>query len=264
MSLANDLETMNDFLVSLHTYSSTDAQNMLEGLRSSPNALQYIRSFRQREKSFGPGTGLPFTFTKSPITSPNSVPHAIESDDRVSRVPSAAHGTRSSSRSDAHSPSLVESLRQDCDRLMLTGKGTSAPDRSQSTSATSLPDGVNAYDADVLRRLTSIFSLQSSRLFQVFSPEQIDAQFDVLSASNKADQRTAAACSICSVAAVGSQYLREEIGVETENGIYSTAKMFLEDVVAFDDLMAAKCCSLLGMFNVMRKEKVALSFIGMF
>jgi hypothetical protein len=115
-----------------------------------------------------------------------------------------------------------------------------------------------------LRDCIGGFDAQAGKLFHIFTPEDIEAQFLVLSTRQDSQARCLAACQLCAIGAIGSQYIRDSVPEDTERKMYNVAKHLLEDVVTTDATRAAKICAMLAMFNVMSKEKVAMTFVGEF
>ncbi|CAD0111801.1 unnamed protein product, partial [Aureobasidium uvarum] len=70
-----------------------------------------------------------------------------------------------------------------------------------------------------------------------------------------------AACELCAVAAIGSQYIKESLPEGIQQNVYSAAKHLLEDTLTFDANRAAKTCVMLCLYNVMSKQKVAMTFV---
>lgn len=115
---------------------------------------------------------------------------------------------------------------------------------------------------DALRKCVDAFYQESGKLFHVFSRSHIESQFQLLSSQGDKQALRLAVCELCAVAALGSQYIKETLPEGTEQTMYNAAKQLLEDVVTVDTTRAGKVCAILGMFNIMNKQKVAMTFVG--
>ncbi|KAG9674117.1 hypothetical protein KCU99_g3632, partial [Aureobasidium melanogenum] len=117
---------------------------------------------------------------------------------------------------------------------------------------------------DLLRKCISAFYNESGKLFQVISSSHVETQFRILAATEGDKQaRRLATCELCAVGAIGSQYIKEFLPEGTQQNMYSAAKNLLEDVVTVDASRAAKICVMLCMYNIMNKQKVAMTLVAM-
>jgi hypothetical protein len=115
---------------------------------------------------------------------------------------------------------------------------------------------------DALHKCVEAFYTEAGKLFHVFSRSHIEAQFHILAGQGDKQALRLAACELSAVAALGSQYIKETLPEGTEQSMYNAAKQLLEDVVTVDTTRASKVCAILGMFNIMNKQKVAMTFVG--
>lgn len=101
-------------------------------------------------------------------------------------------------------------------------------------------------------------------LLRVYSPEQ---QKDILRNVYRGRERPlskVAACELCALAAVGTQFSGGEIPSEGADVLYSIARHFLDDVISSSPLRAVKVVALFSMFNIVNHATVALAYIGEF
>ncbi|KAI1758787.1 hypothetical protein GGR53DRAFT_471995 [Hypoxylon sp. FL1150] len=112
------------------------------------------------------------------------------------------------------------------------------------------------------RALDGFFSC-SGKLFHFFSRPQVSAFFDSvfqdegeLNSDKKAD-----ICCLMAVAAAGYQYTENKGGQESDERFYSLAKHYLDDIIETRPLDAIKVCSLLGMYNIFKKNTTALAYV---
>ncbi|KAI5203111.1 hypothetical protein E4T39_04410 [Aureobasidium subglaciale] len=239
-SLATESDRMQKFIEALRSASSSQAQGMLDDLRTCDGAKQIL----------------------STLTLGKSQPHPLHhrnSDYSISSAPSppsnadttqTPHSSRS--RSSGSNTESIPSAPFENDVLPVE-----TPYQPFSDFERPLPA------LDVLRKCINAFYIEAGKLFHVFLTSHLDAQFEVLSSQGDTQALRAAACELCAVGALGSQYIKETLPEGTEKNMYSCAKHLLEDVVSIDANRAAKVCAMLGMFNIMSKEKVAMTFVGL-
>lgn len=100
-----------------------------------------------------------------------------------------------------------------------------------------------------------------SKIFCAFTAEQMEDSLSKFSDHQIKPSRSAI-CEMCAIAAVASLYGRERLSAELGDCFYDGAKLFLPDCIEASPLSAMKACALLGLFNLLNKATVALSFIG--
>jgi len=233
--LSRDMTLMRQFVDNLRSSSTLSAQKALDELRSSSDPLLYIRSSAGREQA-RVDSDHDESSTSGPPGSRSS--HA------------ALHGT-DDLRHQAHDQSIA----------LGDARHTSTMD-NQSSSSSDSAGVLDIHNEPFLRRAVSAYRLRMGKLFQVFTTQDTEALFDRIFRHNDGRLCRAASCQLYAVAAVGSQYMRGELEPHAEKQIYTTATSFLEDVVDLNSLSAAKSCAMIAMFNVMSKEKIALTYIG--
>ena len=236
---------MQKFIDALRSASPAQAQDMLRDLRTSDDGGAAAKQ-------------LLSTLTSS---SSDDNPHPLhhqDSDSSISSGPSPPSNTDT-----AHTPQTSCS-------------------RNSNTNTKSIPpfpfeDDVNLAETpyqpfsdferplpnmDTLQRCIEAFYSESGKLFHVFSHGHIETQFHILAGQGDKQALRLAACELCAVGALGSQYIKESLPEGTEANMYNVAKHLLEDVVTVDTARAGKVCAILGMFNIMNKQKVAMTFVG--
>jgi hypothetical protein len=236
-------------------------QNFINALRSaSPTRAQdMLRHFRSADDD-GRTKQLLSTLTPSTFDAhPHSL-HHHDSDSSISSGPSppsnsdtpqTPHTTRSrSSHTNTNTKSIPPFPFEDNVSLVET------PYQPFSDFERPLPS------TDALHKCVEAFYQESGKLFHVFSRSHIEAQFQLFEGQGDKQALRLAVCELCAVAALGSQYIKETLPKGTEQTMYNAAKHLLEDVVTVDTTRAGKVCAILGMFNIMNKQKVAMTFVG--
>lgn len=266
-SLVKQVGAMEDFVKSLHSKPSSEASSLLNRLRSSSDALDFVKMSHDGQINYSPSGGESSTFAQ---TSPSTMESSHS--DYTSQNPKEPQNRPKWYQSQP----LPHVDPQPAYTFMDTGNNvpnhipfgvsnalslTSTLGGVQS-SRTKLSSGIEIHDELFLRRAVSTYLLKSGKIFHVFTQNQLDSQFTVLYRPGNEDTKRVAAGQICSAAAIGSQYMSNLLGPIVERQIHDTASSLVGDVIAADPLIAAKSCSLLGMFNIMHKEKVALTYIG--
>ncbi|KAK6002629.1 hypothetical protein QM012_001379 [Aureobasidium pullulans] len=241
-SLVTESDRMHKFIEALRSASPSQAQEMLNSLRTTADAsTQFLSTLAHFD--------------------PESQPlHRQESDPSVSSGPSPP--------SNNDTVSTPPTSRSRSSNSSNTNPSSSFPfDDTPAADAHSPPfaDFERPVPSiDVLRKCISTFYNESGKLFHVFSPSHVETQFQILAAAQDDKQaRRLATCELCAVGALGSQYTKETLAEGTQQSMYSAAKHLLEDAVTVDTGRAAKICVLLCLFNIMNKQKVAMTFVEM-
>lgn len=236
---------MRRFIDALRSASASQAQDMLRHLRTSDDgaaAADQLFSTLTSSASDGPSHSLHHRDSSSSFSSGPSPP----SNSDTAQTPH----TSCSRSSTTNTKSLAPLTFEDDTSLAET------PYQPFSDFEKHLPS------TEALHKCIEAFYDESGKLFHVFSRSHIEAQSQVLAGQGDKQAMRLAACELCAVAALGSQYIKETVPEGTEQNLYGVAKHLLEDVVTVDTTRAAKVCAILGMFNIMNKQKVAMTFVG--
>ncbi|KAH0332924.1 hypothetical protein KCU81_g10011, partial [Aureobasidium melanogenum] len=245
-SLVTESDRMQKFIEALRAASPSQAQEMLNTLRTADASTQLLSTLAHSDPEPQP---QPLQRQKSD-SSVSSGPSPLSSNGNDSTLTPHTSRSRSCNSSTNTDPSLPVDDTPALDT------------HSQSFSDCERP----LPSVDVLRKCTSTFYNESGKLFQVFSPSHIEAQFQILAdAQSDKQARRLATCELCAVGAIGSQYIKEKeyLPEGTQQNIYSAAKHLLEDAVTSDANRAAKTCVMLTLYNCMNKQKVAMTFVAM-
>lgn len=70
-------------------------------------------------------------------------------------------------------------------------------------------------------------------------------------------------CCVMAVAAVGAQYEHSSNELRTEAAFYDIARHYFDHIVEFAELDAIKVCVMMAMYNILTRETVALTYVGM-
>lgn len=244
-SLVTESDRMQKFIDALRSASASQAQDMLRHLRTSDDgaaAANQLLSTLTSSESDGHSHSLHHRDSDSSISSGPSPP----SNSDIAQTPQ----TSRSRSSNTNSKSLPPFTLEDDTSLVDT------PYQPFSDFEKPLPS------TDILHKCIEAFYEESGKLFHVFSRSHLQAQSQILASRGDKQALRLAACELCAVAALGSQYIQETLPEGTEQNLYGVAKHLLEDVVTVDTTRAGKVCTLLGMFNIMNKQKVAMTFVG--
>lgn len=236
---------MQKFIDALRSASAAQAQDMLRHLRTSDDgvaAADQLFSTLTSSESDGISHSLHHRDSSSSISSGPSPP----SNSDTVQTP---HTSRSRS-SNTNTKSLPPLTFED-DTSLVETPYQPLPDFERLLPST-----------EALHKCIEAFYEESGQLFHVFSRSHIEAQSRILAGQGDKQALRLAACELCAVAALGSQYIKETVPEGTEQNLYGVAKHLLEDVVNVDTTRAAKICTMLGMFNIMNKQKVAMTFVG--
>jgi hypothetical protein len=244
-TLATESDRMQKFIDALRSASPSRAQDMLRHLRTSDDGAAAANQLLSTLTS-SPSEGHPhFLHHRNSDSSISSGPSPPSNSDSVQ----TPHTSRSRS-SNPNTKSIPPFPFEDDTSL------TEAPYQPFSDFERPLPS------TDALHKCIEAFHDESGKLFHVFSRSHVEAQFQILAGQGGKQALRLAACELCAVAALGSQYVKETLPEGTERNLYGVAKHLLEDVVTVDTTRAAKVCAMLGMFNIMNKQKVAMTFVG--
>jgi len=248
-SLLTESDRMQKFIHALRDASPSRAQDMLRDFRSAD------------DDDHGRAKHEMSTLTPSTFDGPPHLLHHQNSDSSISSgpsppsnsdIPQTPNTSRSrSSNTNTNTKSLPSFPSEHDNSLVQT------PYQPFSDFERPLPS------THALRKCVEAFYHESGKLFQVYSRSHIEAHFQLLEAQGDKQALRLAVCELCAVAALGSQYMKEILPEGTEQTMYNAAKHLLEDVVTVDTTRAAKVCAILGMFNIMNKEKVAMTFVEM-
>lgn len=219
----------------------SDARILLDRLRASQNAVSFLRSFQAPESSSSPNT-------------PNT-PNTPGSDRRTSDV------TGSQDSQSASPCSLVPSIPLSDDNYL---SQSSAIDRNGSVGRTGnglgcdisemLPNGITFPSEHLLRDCVNQFYTSSGKLFHVLSQQIMESHLNKLYGGGNAGNLRVALCEVCCVAAVGALYMKKQC--QQEDAMYYVARALLDEAIQENPLHAAKCCTLLCMFNILNKATV--------
>ena len=220
-------------LNTLRSKSLTDAQNLLDRLRASQNTASFARNFR-------------------PIRSAETLDS-----------PAASSSNRSSES--------VQRRPSSSDALSDTSSTTTSPDWEEASEKHSwqhdpetaprlLPAGFELPSEHLIREAVQRFYSSSGKLFHIFSQQEIQLSIDRLFQAEGNDLTRLMLCRLCCVAAAGVLYMKDQPSGE-EDVLYNIARMTLDDAIQDSPLEAAKCCTLLGLYNIMSKATVALAYL---
>ncbi|KAI4790297.1 hypothetical protein E4T44_13130, partial [Aureobasidium sp. EXF-8845] len=240
-SLVMEVDRMHGFIEALRSASPGQTQDMLQDLRTGHGTDQVSSILTLSQVDFHP----PPLHHRNPHSFISSGPSPHDTD--AAQTPRSSCSRSSSSNTGSVSSSTFE------DDVIHVG----TPCQLLASHAMPLPD------IDALRKCVKAFYTDSGKLFHVFPPSHIEVQFQILSGRGHEKVLRLAACELCAVGALGSQYIKESLPEGTAQNMYSDAKHLLEDLVTVDSNRAAKVCVMLGIFNIMNKEKVAMTFVEM-
>lgn len=123
------------------------------------------------------------------------------------------------------------------------------------------PTPLDISKSDVLREAIDGYHTCICHLFHVFSPQQVDQQWEKMTSDTGAVQSAASSC-ITAIAAVGARYWDNDVQQPVEEECYDRASHGFEKVLETNPLDALKVCTLLAMYNIVDKSTVALSWVG--
>lgn len=253
-NLVSDSDRMRNFIEALRSASPSEAQSLLQNLRTCDdpaNALELLT--------------LPLPLPQSQPQSQSQQqfqPLVCSDSDPSSSSAQPSSDTTPTTNASLESPTLLSDI---------TGPSSQPPSSGfehdilpiESSLQPFADFGTQLPSHDALKACVCAFYNEAGKMFHVFPLEQIESHFVTLAGQGDKQARRLAACELSAVAAIGSQYIKDVLTKGTERRMYSIAKHLLEDVVTIDSLRAAKVCALLGMFNIMSKEKVAMTFVEM-
>lgn len=234
--LEKDYDSVFEVLETLRTLPLIEAKGLLDSLRASRDTAAFLDTFKARRASF---------VSESPtVRSSQRSSISVQQDDLSGR---------SSSNGSCISPyQTTNSLKR---RLVDDSEAIAEflPTGSR------LPDEL--LDETFLRKAVGQFYASSGKLFHVFKQEKIEFYIDNMFQNNFTTTSKRQLCEVCCVAAVGVLYMQEPC--EVKDDLHLIASTLMDGVVAESSLEAAKCCTLLGIYNIMSKATVALGYIEM-
>ncbi|KAG9635400.1 hypothetical protein KCU64_g15031, partial [Aureobasidium melanogenum] len=244
-SLITESDRMHKFIEALRSASPSQAQEMLNSLRTADASTQLLSTLAHSDPEPEPEP-LQRQESDSSVSSGPSPPSTIDATSTIlTPHTSRSRSCNSSTNSDPSCP-LDDTPAVDTHSI------------SFSDCERPLPS------VDVLRRCISAFYNESGKLFQVIPSSHVETQFQILAAAQGDKQaRRLAICELCAVGAIGSQYIKEYLPEGVQQNMYSAAKHLLEDAVTADASRAAKICVMLCMYNIMDKQKVAMTLVAM-
>lgn len=239
-SLVEESDRLQKFIDALRSASPSQAQEMLNSLRTPEASTQLLSTLAHFD--------------------PESQPlHRQESDSSVSSGPSPPSTHDSVLTPNTSRSRSCNSSNTNPSSSCPLDDTPAADTHSQSFSDCERP----LPSVDILRKCISTFYTESGKLFHAFSSSHVETQFQILAADQGDKQaRRLATCELCAVGAFGSQYIKETLPEGTSQNMYNAAKHLLEDAVTVDASRAAKVCVMLCLYNIMNKQKVAMTFVG--
>lgn len=117
----------------------------------------------------------------------------------------------------------------------------------------------------LLQAIDSFFNC-SGKLFHIFSKDHISQCYQAVFDDDitiSSERMKSKVCSLAAVAAVGAQYSPDTISREVELGLYNLARHFFEVAMEEEPLHAIKVCTLFTHYNIMNKQMIALTYVGM-
>lgn len=236
---------MQKFIDALRSASASQAQDMLRHLRTSDNGVAAADQL----------------FSTLTSSESDSIPHSLHHRNSSSSISSGPSPPSNSDTAQTPHTSRSRSSNTNTNPLppLIFKDDTSVVETSYhpfSDFERPLPN------TETLHKCIEAFYNESGKLFHVFSRSHVEAQSQILAEQGDKQVLRLATCELCAVAALGSQYIKETVPEGTEQNLYGAAKHLLEDVVTVDTTRAAKVCAILGMFNIMNKQKVAMTFVG--
>jgi len=250
--LQEDYDCLLKIFESLHSGSLADAQDLLGRLRSSQDTRGFLNSVKAQAGS------LPWSSSgKRCEDGLSSDSHRSESI--LSEVLPHWSGKAVVSPSN-HSEVSKVGLQDDSASSERVSRWLLSQVNPVLSLGDILPGELELPSADFVRQAAEAFYFCSGKLFHVFDRDWTELNFqNVFHDELDRDARRVALCELCCVAAVGALYMEEQLFVEDR--LYRISRALLTDAILANPLRAAKCCILLGMFNIMNKGTVALSYI---
>lgn len=239
---------MHKFIEALRSASPAQAQNMLQDLRTCDGAKDLLSTLTLSQSQ---PHELRHRDSDSSVSSNNPSPPSMTTDTILT-----PHTSRSRS---ANSDGKLNPLLS---QLSSNGFENESPSSTEATYQPFSDFERQLPSRGTLQECINSFHKEAGKLFHVFSLNHIESQFSVMYGQGDKQAQRVAACELSAVGALGSQYIRESQPEGTAQKMYSVAKHLLEDVVSVDATRAAKVCAMLGLFNIMSKEKVAMTFVG--
>lgn len=240
--LTSDSDRMRNFIHALRSATPTRTQSLLHSLRvseSTPEVTDLLNSLQDR----------PPLYHQDSDPASSSVPSHPSLSTETTRTLSVSPASTLDSTDQPSLCSPISSAERDiC---------SNEPDPSPFTDLQ-----VQIPSREILERCIATFYAESGQMFHVLSRDQVESQFQTMYGQADHRSRRLAACELCALAAIGSQYTEDLVSTQIVQALYSVAKHLLDDLIDDDGVRAAKTCALLGMYNVMNKEKVAMTFIG--
>jgi len=105
------------------------------------------------------------------------------------------------------------------------------------------------------------FHAHSGKLFHVYSVEEMALRLDHLFQANHDAVPRKLLCEVCCVAAAGTLFSTELF--RSQNPLYELAQVLLQETIEQSPLEAAKCCMLLGLYNIVNKALATFSYLEM-
>jgi len=229
-SLQREYDSLLNILDCLRSRPLSDARSLFDSLRASEDASAFLKAFSDIK-----------TLDAARTTVPSSNDSSADSRNMLSASQSP---DRSSDLSSLYSLDMPPSTKQPCKEPNVF--------TDPSLVCLSLPP------EPITRKAVDRFYSGSGKLFHVIDRKSITSHLDSLYRGNQRDV-SSILCEVCSVAAIGSLYLSEPC--EAQGFFYDTARVLLDDTIQEAPLQAAKCCTLLSMYNVMSKATVALAYV---
>ncbi|KAK7547897.1 hypothetical protein IWX91DRAFT_406975 [Phyllosticta citricarpa] len=115
-------------------------------------------------------------------------------------------------------------------------------------------------DAQECKRAVIAFFKYSGSLFHVFTLQQGIDDFNQVYGEGREPSRVAL-CELFSIAAIGSQHLAPNIESDTCDMFFNLARLYFEDIIYESPLNGMRVSALLGMWNIMSKDPVALNYV---
>ncbi|THV69205.1 hypothetical protein D6C78_03187 [Aureobasidium pullulans] len=248
-TLVTESDRMHKFIEALRSASPAQAQNMLQDLRTCDGAKDLLSTLTLSQSQ---PHELRHRESDSSVSSNNPSPPSMTTDTILT-----PHTSRSRS---ANSDGKLNPLLS---QLSSNGFENESPSSTEATYQPFSDFERQLPSRGTLQECINSFHKEAGKLFHVFSLNHIESQFSVMYGQGDKQAQRVAACELSAVGALGSQYIRESQPEGTAQKMYSVAKHLLEDVVSVDATRAAKVCAMLGLFNIMSKEKVAMTFVEM-
>lgn len=242
-ALGKDLGAMLEIYASLGSRSDSEAQGILQHIRSKADLASVLNFIRDPEPPAQPSR-LPDGSYHS-----DTLPPPIASTvDRVA-VGDNAHPQPTPYPGEYSAEVSVRALSK-------TSSQSITHNSSKPTTIYELPSAI------LSQKAVNAFSSSSATLFYVFTHEQRVQVFNDVYQNGTGDTSKASMSELCAIAAVGCQYLHDDSLFELRQAFYDVAKSFLDDCIESNPLRAMKVCTLLAMYNIMGKSTVALTYIS--